>query len=283
LGVISGKEEAISMAPRPLAPSVFVGSSSEGVEFARAVRSLLEQDADITLWNEGFFGLGTTFIETLTNALSRFDFAVLVLTPDDLVQSRSTEVFGPRDNVIFELGLFMGRLGRERTFILHQIDAQLKIPTDLSGVTSALYRWPREDKSYRAAVGAACDSIRDVIRDLGASEAKTHSQIRDIKSRQESAEAQLRTLQIVIRGLVTQWEYEKLRGLASEGSFMVKFHNDMYEELKRLDAIRYVQPRSGFGIISIRERDGRGDEFDLKQYVEITNNGLEYLKLRDGL
>src|SRR5215831_13927281 len=72
-------------------PSVFVGSSSEGLEFARAVRSLLTRDAEITIWNEGFFGLGNTFIETLVNALPRFDFAVLVLTPDDLVNSREVE------------------------------------------------------------------------------------------------------------------------------------------------------------------------------------------------
>jgi len=271
------------MVERGKAPSVFIGSSSEGLEFARAARSLLQQDADIVLWNEGFFNLGRTFIETLTNSLPRFDFAILVLTPDDLVQSRSAEVFGPRDNVVFELGLFMAKLGRERTFMLHQSDGNLKIPTDLSGVTNAVYRWPREDGSYRGAVGAACDSIRDVIRDLGVSDAKVQSQIRDIKSRQEFAESQLRTLQIVVRGLVTEWEYEKLRGLASDGPFMVRFHNDMYDELKRLDAIRYVKPRPGYGIISIRERDGRGIEFDLRQYVEITNDGLEYLKLRDRL
>jgi predicted nucleotide-binding protein len=60
-------------------PSVFIGSSSEGLEFARAVRSLLKDDAEITLWNEGFFQLGHTYIETLVNALPRFDFAVLVL------------------------------------------------------------------------------------------------------------------------------------------------------------------------------------------------------------
>lgn len=35
-------------------PSVFIGSSSEGLDFARAVRSLLTHDAEITMWNEGF-------------------------------------------------------------------------------------------------------------------------------------------------------------------------------------------------------------------------------------
>src|SRR5579859_1928219 len=130
-------------------PSVFVGSSSEGMEFARAVRASLEHDAEVTLWNEGVFALGQTFVESLTKALTHFDFALVVLTPDDLVQSRSTEVFGPRDNVVFELGLFMGKLGRDRTFILHQADSGLKVPSDLSGVTTAQYQWPRVDKNHR--------------------------------------------------------------------------------------------------------------------------------------
>jgi len=99
-------------------PSVFVGSSSEGKKFAIAVQAALQPDAEVITWDQGEFALGQTFIESLIGALSRFDFAVLILTPDDFVQYRSIEVFGPRDNVIFELGLFMGRLGRDRTFIL---------------------------------------------------------------------------------------------------------------------------------------------------------------------
>lgn len=147
--------------------SVFVGSSSEGVEFARAVRAALERETEVTVWDEGVFELGLTFVEGLTQALSRFDFAVLVLTSDDIIQSRSTEGFGPRDNVIFELGLFMGRLGRGRTFILQQSGATLKIPSDLSGVTTAQYFWPRNDGNAKAAVATACDTIRDRIRSLG--------------------------------------------------------------------------------------------------------------------
>ena len=79
-------------------PAVFIGSSTEGLEFARAVRSQLDPDAEVTLWNdEGTFKLGETFIESLINALPRFDFAILLLTPDDLIASRSQDRFGPRD------------------------------------------------------------------------------------------------------------------------------------------------------------------------------------------
>ena len=82
-------------------PSLFIGSSTEGLDFARALRSSLDRDAEVSLWDEGFFRLGSTFIDSLVNSISRFDFAVLLLTPDDLVSSRATEAFGPRDNVIF--------------------------------------------------------------------------------------------------------------------------------------------------------------------------------------
>ena len=83
--------------------ALFIGSSTEGLDFARTVRSLLAEDAEVTLWNEGFFALGNTFIESLVNAQPRFDFAAVVLTPDDLVTSREVATLGPRDNALFEL------------------------------------------------------------------------------------------------------------------------------------------------------------------------------------
>src|SRR5690242_4790187 len=111
--------------------SVFVGSSSEALAYAKAVRASLEEDSaaknrpndltiDVTLWSEDFFLPTNTFKETLVNALPRFDFAVFVLTPDDLIGRREVSSLGPRDNVIFELGLFMGHLGRARTFAVVQ-------------------------------------------------------------------------------------------------------------------------------------------------------------------
>jgi Predicted nucleotide-binding protein containing TIR-like domain len=270
-------------------PSVFVGSSTEGLEFARAVRTLLAPDAEVTLWNEGLFVLGSTFIETLVNSLPRFDFAIIVLTQDDWVSSRHIESFGPRDNVLFELGLFMGRLGRSRTFILHQSSSTLKIPTDLAGVTTATFDWPRRDSDYRSAVGPACDRMREAIRDLGVSETKVTTAILDLRSRQDIQEgmlsgqqAEIRWLKVALQGIVTQYELDKLVGLSREGPFLCLYSDDLFDELKRLRALGLVQNHDGAGVSVMRERyKDRNERFDLKKLFFITKRGDEYLRLRE--
>ncbi|OYW73260.1 MAG: hypothetical protein B7Z37_22165 [Verrucomicrobia bacterium 12-59-8] len=152
--------------------SVFIGSSTEGLETARALRTQLDKDAEITLWNEGIFPLSQGYLEALVNALPRFDFAVLVFSADDEIKSRGISELAPRDNVMFELGLFMGRLGRERTFVLYDDTQRPKLPSDLAGVSTATYRSDRADGNIVAAVGAASDSIRSAIRSLGVHESR---------------------------------------------------------------------------------------------------------------
>jgi len=158
-------------------PSVFIGSSSEGLKAAQAIEFQLQQEAEVTIWNEGFFGLGGGTLETLVNALERFDFAILVLTPDDLVISRDVSSQRPRDNVMFELGLFMGRLGRSRSFIVCNLAENLTLPSDLAGVTIARYDGNRSDGNLIAAVGPACTLIRNAVRDLGIYEGKSVQQL----------------------------------------------------------------------------------------------------------
>jgi len=145
-------------------PSVFIGSSSEGLDIARKIREQLKADAEITIWHEGIFGLGRGTLEDLVTALSNFNFAILVLTPDDMIQSRDQSSQSPRDNVLFECGLFMGRLGRERTFIVYDADKVIKIPSDLAGIKLATYKGNRQDGNLLAAVGEAADEIRDAIK-----------------------------------------------------------------------------------------------------------------------
>jgi len=268
-------------------PSVFVGSSGEGLEFARAVRSNLQNDADITLWNEGLFRPGATFIDTLVTSLPRFDFAVLVFQADDLIRSRGIETFSPRDNVIFELGLFMGRIGRSRTFIVYDESAKVKMPTDLAGLTTAQFKWPREDNDYRSALGPACDSIRDVIRDLGVSETKTAKKVSEIQSQQKEhgeqlarQEAELRSIRFTLEGIVTKYEIKKLEGLIKDEPFLCYYSEDLYNEMKRLRALSLVNNHDGVGLNDIkRDYKDQDKRFDLKRFFFVTDRGRDYLKL----
>ncbi len=101
-------------------PSVFIGSSTEGLKIAKTIQLLLERVCEVTIWSQGIFGLSRGYLEELVSSIEKFDFAILVLTPDDMTTSRETEAESPRDNVIFELGLFVGGIGRNRKkVILH--------------------------------------------------------------------------------------------------------------------------------------------------------------------
>jgi hypothetical protein len=145
--------------------SLFVGSSTEGIAIAQALQEQLQQDADVTLWTDAVFELGKGNLESLIELTTRFDFAALVLTPDDLATIRGHERAIPRDNVVFELGLFMGRLGRERAFAV--CDSSLPVWSDLAGISLALYEGNRSDGNVIAALGPASNQIRRAIARQG--------------------------------------------------------------------------------------------------------------------
>lgn len=119
---------------------VFVASSSEQIGVAKAVAAALESPhIKAKVWDEETFNFSVAYIESLENELDRADFAIVILTGDDPGNIREKDVNLPRDNVIFELGLFMGRLGRERCFFFVARDSRTRIASDLSGVTQVKF------------------------------------------------------------------------------------------------------------------------------------------------
>ena len=103
----------------------------------------------------------------------------------------------------------------------------------------------------RAAI-AVCDDIRGQIGALGVSEAKPDREIHDIRSRQERQEAEVRSLQVALQGIVTQYELDKLVGLNKESPFLVIYSDNMNNELQRLQAMGLIQNPEGVGIWTIR-------------------------------
>src|SRR5947199_9188405 len=74
--------------------TMFVGSSSEGLAAARAIKEQFDRELVFTIWKEGVFKLNTSPLESLLRAASFFDFAVLVITPDDSVTRRGQNPIG---------------------------------------------------------------------------------------------------------------------------------------------------------------------------------------------
>jgi predicted nucleotide-binding protein len=161
------RERGRHVRPKNPKPRIFIGSSVEGLSITRAIQSCFSHD-DFHLkpWTDGVFRATSTAIEDLLREVNQSDFAILVLTADDMVISREMEMKAPRDNCIFELGLFLGALGRERTVIVRPRGADIKIPTDLLGLMPLDFKDDGPD--YLAAnLGPSCDSIRKLVKEMG--------------------------------------------------------------------------------------------------------------------
>lgn len=146
--------------PRPV---VFVGSAKEGLAAARAIQALFGYDDLICRpWTDGFRPSATT-IENLERELQGADFAILVVTADDLTLSRDELTDSPRDNVIWEHGFFTGGLGRGRVFVVKPRGVDLKVPSDWGGITLLDYDPKGTPDDLRSRLGAAVDEIRTEI------------------------------------------------------------------------------------------------------------------------
>ncbi|WP_428661964.1 nucleotide-binding protein [Runella sp.] len=148
-------------------PRIFIGSSTEGLDIAYAIQENLEYDSNPTVWTQGIFELSSNALDDLIKALNNFDFGIFVFKPDDLTQIRTDKLNTVRDNVIFELGLFIGKLGKQRVFfVVPQVAQAFHLPTDLLGVTAGKYNNQREDGNLKAALWPFCSQVREKLKNF---------------------------------------------------------------------------------------------------------------------
>jgi Predicted nucleotide-binding protein containing TIR-like domain len=124
-------------------PRIFLGSSKQQEKLLQAITRGIEDVARVDPWMTSF-NPGTTTLERLVELAHEVDFAAFVFAKDDWTTasvpastSTGSGQASPRDNVVFEAGLFGGVLGMRRTFIFHASGS--KLPTDLLGLTSLRY------------------------------------------------------------------------------------------------------------------------------------------------
>ena len=147
-------------------PRIFLGSSGQQAKLLQALTHGLEDIAKVEPWTTSF-NPGTTTLERLVELAHQVDFAAFVFARDDWTTpsqgaptSPAAGQASPRDNVVFEAGLFGGVIGMRRTFILHSTGA--KLPTDLLGLTSIRY-----GETTPAEAKAINQKLRKAIEDQG--------------------------------------------------------------------------------------------------------------------
>ena len=146
---------------------VFIISSAESLEVARLIVNGLQHDSfDVILWAEGVFKVTNYTLQTLEDEVDQADFAIAIAHGDDVAEIRNGTWPIPRDNVIFELGLFMGRLGRSRAILMEPRGEKVKLPSDLAGVTTIGYQHA-PGKDEQAKISPAVNAIRSYIKANG--------------------------------------------------------------------------------------------------------------------
>jgi hypothetical protein len=158
--------------------SVFIGCSISAGLVGTAVKAVLLEQAtiadrvsmDVDVWTTTF-GIGATTYGSVLQASRSYDFGIFVFAPDAKIVSEEGGRAAPRDNVVYELGLFTGALGEDRVFVMAPANVQVQIPSDLAGVIYAPYDAlapadKADNNRLRSAVDTACLAIMSKILEV---------------------------------------------------------------------------------------------------------------------
>lgn len=149
-------------------------------------------------------------------------------------------------------------------------------------------RWQTEEIVLLGILLIISSQLLESLTDLTVGKEGISAKFKQLKAKQEEQkdqlskqQAEIRSLQVALQGIVTRFELDKLIGLNKEESFLCYYSEDLYEELKRLRAMGLVQNHEGVGLETIkREFKDKSQKLDLKRFFYITDQGREYLKLR---
>jgi len=142
-----------------LRPKIFIGSSKAGYPIAEKVKANMGIHSDCFLWQDpNVWEPNRSTFDNLLRMVSFFDFGVFVATADDLTMTNDTIVIEPRDNVILEMTLFLGAMGRDKSFLL--VEEGTKLPTDFAGIYM-----PRFDRNNEKSIKDACNEYSSKIEE----------------------------------------------------------------------------------------------------------------------
>ena len=237
-------------------PMLFIGSSSESLDVAYAAQENLEDCAQVIVWKQGLFELSRNFLDSLLDTLDETKFGLFVFAADDLIRIRGRAVEATRDNVIFELGLFVGRLGRERTFIIMPQDiVDLHLPSDLLGISTATFAKPENPRLLVAALGAACNKVRRAIQNVSASN-------RDLGD-----------LDLALSLAVPEPQQKHLMNLAEGKTKGYEGRGSLRSEIRNLVSMGLLEKLPGQHVGDMKS----GMVYDLADFVNLTDRGRRWV------
>lgn len=132
-------------------PRVFIGSSSENKEIAEAIQCNISDFSFPVIWDQSITTLSQSTLSNLLDNINGFDFAIFVFGAEDTAVMRDNCFSIVRDNIIFETGLFMGKLGPQRVFFVRPTSENMHLPSDLLGINYGTYdeKHPNTDAALR--------------------------------------------------------------------------------------------------------------------------------------
>ena len=248
-------------------PRVFIGSSVESLPIADAINQNLDHQSEVTIWRNGTFNLSNTTIDSLLQKTKSVDYAIFIFSPDDLSIIRNKEEKIVRDNIVFELGLFIGKIGKERCYIVKPRGIDLHLPSDLLGLTTADYEPDRSDGDLASALNYACTLIKKEISRLGL--LIVSDLVKNNKQIIELAEKQLNDIDLKVLGILITSYTESPKGFE-----LWTIKNSVKKEEKYLVDISSIKLER-MGLIQ-KENDCNFDGYEVYSY-KISQDGVDYL------
>lgn len=117
-------------------PKLFIGSSREAKNVGALGYLMTELKSrltgiEIVSWTDSIWLNFESALSSLTESLVEYSYAIFLVYPDDEIEYRGNTYYIPRDNVLFEFGLFLSQLGKERTFLIAPEDIWKVPPKNL--------------------------------------------------------------------------------------------------------------------------------------------------------
>jgi len=168
-------------------PKIFIGSSSEGKDFANRLQIAIKAWSNPDVWSDTF-DLSKTTIENLENNLPQYDMCIFLWTADDTSSIRGKEMRTARDNLIFETGLSIGSIGRKNTIIVMEETA--KIISDLLGLT-VIYH------DFSQSISIVAQQIKDYYEKI----------MKIKKAENENIKAFLTLNSSICKNITNMWEF----------------------------------------------------------------------------